>query len=137
SDGTDLRAITHHIVGDMEPRLTADGNIAFVRQDNFMERAKVETHIHSVRPDGTAGQVLLGPDRGTLGYSPAHAAEENGLWLRNYGFGCPAPLPDGRVAALSFRGLVISGNSVQPRVTLRPAMELVDISPVPDGRLLC
>lgn len=136
-DGTSIRPITHHIVGDMEPRVTADGNIAFVRQDNFMERAKVETHIHSVRPDGTAGQVLLGPDRGALGYSPAHAAEENGLWLRNYGFGSPAPLPDGRVAALSYKGLVISGNSVQPEVTLRPAMELVDIAPLPDGRVLC
>ena len=137
ADGSGVRAITHHIVGDMEPRVTADGNIAFVRQDNFMERAKVETHIHSVRPDGTAGQVLLGPDRGALAYAPAHAAEENGLWLRNYGFGSPAPLPDGRVAAISGKGLTISGNSVHPGVTLRPTMELVDISPLPDGRLLC
>ena len=136
-DGSGIEAITHHIVADLEPRLTADGNIVFVRQDNFMERAKVETHIHSVRPDGTAGQVLLGPDRGALGYNPANAAEENGLWLRNFGFGSPAPLPDGRVAALSSAGLVISGSAIRPKVTLRPAVELVDIAPLPDGRLLC
>lgn len=135
-DGSNVRAITHHIVADLEPRLTAEGNLAFIRQDNFMERAKVETHIHTVRPDGTAGAVLLGPDRGALGYDRATAAEENGLWLRNVGFGSPAPLPDGRVAALSSVGLVISGNAVRPKVALRPAMELIDISPLPDGRLL-
>lgn len=136
-DGSAIEAITHHIVADLEPRLAADGNLVFVRQDNFMERAKVETHIHSVRPDGTAGRVLLGPDRGALGYNAAQAAEENGLWLRNFGFGSPAPLPDGRVAALSAAGLVISGNAIRPKVTLRPAVELADISPLPDGRLLC
>lgn len=136
-DGSGIEAITHHIVADLEPRVTANGNIVFVRQDNFMERAKVEMHIHSVRPDGTAGQVLLGPDRGALGYNAANAAEENGLWLRSFGFGSPAPLPDGRVAALSSAGLVISGNAIRPKVTLRPAVELVDIAPLPDGRLLC
>jgi HEAT repeat protein len=137
ADGSGIRSITHHIVADTEPKLTAAGNIVFVRQDNFMERAKVETHIHSVRPDGTAGQVLLGPDRGALAYSSPHAAEENGLWLRNFGFGSPAPLPDGRVAALSSMGLIVSGDAVRPQLTLRPALELVDLSPLSDGRLLC
>ncbi|MEW6159826.1 MAG: HEAT repeat domain-containing protein, partial [Verrucomicrobiota bacterium] len=136
-DGSNIRAITHHIVGDMEPKLTATGNIVFVRQDNFLERAKVETHLHIVRPDGTSGHVLLGADRDALSYHAPAAAEENGLWLRSFGFGSPAPLPDGRVAALSSAGLVISGNEILPRQTFRPAMELIDISPLPDGRLLC
>jgi HEAT repeat protein len=41
------------------------------------------------------------------------------------------------VAALSSAGLVISGNAIRPKVTLRTAMELVDIAALPDGRLLC
>jgi HEAT repeat protein len=137
ADGTGIRPITQHIVGDMEPRVTASGNIVFIRQDNFMERAKVETHLHMIRPDGSAGQILLGPERDALAYDRANAAEQDGLWLRNYGFGSPAPLPDGRVACISSRGIVISGNEVMPPVSLRPALPVVDISPLPDGRLLC
>jgi HEAT repeat protein len=137
ANGSDIHPITHHIVGDMEPRVTASGQIAFIRQDNFFERAKVETQIHSVRPDGTAGQVLLGPNRQAIGYDRANAAETDTQWLRNYGFGSVAPLPDGRVAALSSLGLVVSGNEVQPLANVRPAAELMDIAPLPDGRLLC
>jgi hypothetical protein len=137
ANGSDIHPITHHIVGDMEPRVTASGQIAFIRQDSFFERAKVETQIHSVRPDGTAGQVLLGPNRQAIGYDRANAAETDTQWLRNYGFGSVAPLPDGRVAALSSLGLVVSGNEVQPLANVRPAAELMDIAPLPDGRLLC
>lgn len=136
-DGSDIHPITHHIVGDMEPRVTASGQVAFIRQDNFFERAKVETQVHVVRPDGTGGQVLLGPDRQAIGYDRSTAAETDTQWLRNYGFGSIAPLPDGRIAALSSLGLVVSGNEVQPLANVRPARELIDISPLPDGRLLC
>ncbi len=137
ANGGDIHPITHHIVGDMEPRVTAFGQIAFIRQDNFFERAKVETQIHSVRPDGTGGQILLGPERKAVGYDRANAAETDTQWLRNYGFGSIAPLPDGRVAALSSLGLVVSGNEVQPLASVHPAVELTDIAPLPDGRLLC
>jgi len=137
ADGGDIRPITYHIVGDNEPRITADGLIAFIRCDNFLERAKVETQIHVTRPDGTAGQVLLGADRYAIGYDASTAAEQNASWLRRYGYGSPAPLPDGRVACLSQHGLVISAGGVDPPIVISSGMGLFDISPMPDGRLLC
>ncbi|MGL6225123.1 MAG: hypothetical protein ACRC10_00680 [Thermoguttaceae bacterium] len=106
-EGT-IRPITYHITADSDPEVMSDGRIAFVRHDNFLERAKVETHIHCVRPDGTSGEILMGPDRGAIGYDLARAAERDAAWLRNYGFGSPAPLPDGRIAALSHAGPVIT-----------------------------
>ena len=106
-DGT-IKPITYHVTADADPRVMADGRIAFIRHDNFLERAKVETHVHCVRPDGTAGEILIGPDRGAIGYDLATAAEHDAAWLRNYGFGCPSPLPDGRIAALSHAGPVIT-----------------------------
>ena len=79
-----------------------------MRHDNFLERAKVETRIHSVHPDGTAGQTLVGPDRGAIRYDRPTAAEHGASWLRNFGFGVPAPLPDGRVACLTHHGPLIT-----------------------------
>ena len=136
-DGGDIRPLTHHIVGDNEPVVTAEGLLAFIRCDNFLERAKVETQIHVVRPDGSAGQVLMGADRQALAYDRPTAAEGNASWLRNYGYGSPAPLPDGRVACLSTYGLVISAGGADPPTRVPVGMSLVDISPLPDGRLLC
>ena len=103
-----IRPITYHVTADAMPKVLADGRIAFIRHDNFLERAKVETHVHCVRPDGTAGEILIGPDRGAIKYDLATAAEHDGAWLRNYGFGCPSPLPNGRIAAMSHAGPVIS-----------------------------
>ena len=40
---------------EAERHADPDGRIAFVRSDNFFGRAKVETLIHAVRPDGSAG----------------------------------------------------------------------------------
>lgn len=136
ADGTGIRPVTSHIVGDNEPRVTADGRIAFIRCDNFFERAKVETQIHVVRPDGTAGEVLLGPNRRAIGYDRATAAENDAAWLRTYGFGSPAPLPDGRVACISSMGVVVSGAGSPETFQLRPSVPPVDIAPLPDGRLL-
>ncbi|MEX2187390.1 MAG: HEAT repeat domain-containing protein [Pirellulales bacterium] len=145
-DRTSIDPLTQHIVGDTQPRVMADGRIAFVRSDNFLERAKVETHIHAVRADGTGGEVLLGPNRGAIGYDRATAAEDDGSWLRTFGFGCLAPLPDGRVACLSHEGLIVSararshsgatGQSAQHE-KLPSDVPLFDIAPLPDGRLLC
>jgi len=140
ADRSEIRPLTYHIVADSEPEVMADGRVAFVRHDNFMERAKVETHIHCVHPDGTGGEVLIGPDRGKIGYDRATGAEDSYNWLRNYGFGCPAPLADGRVACVSFAGPMITpmSSAAASRMEQMPSdVSLFDISPLPDGRLLC
>ncbi|MFW6162475.1 MAG: HEAT repeat domain-containing protein [Planctomycetota bacterium] len=140
TDGSGIKPLTYHIVADREPKVTATGSIVFVRSDNFLERAKVETQIHHVRPDGTGGVVVLGGDRGVIPYNRPRAAENNSRWLRQYGFGSPAPLPDGRVAAISSFGLVISGfvgGGQTPVERVPAAVPPFDISPLPDGRLLC
>jgi len=137
ADGTDMQPITQHIVSDREPVVTADGLIAFVRCDNFMERAKVETQIHVVHPDGTSGQVWFGPDRQAAGYDRANASEGDLAWLRRFGYGSPAPLPDGRVVVLSAQGMLISTAALSVPERASASVNLFDISPLPDGRLLC
>ena len=137
ADGSDIRLLTPTILSDTEPKATADGRIAFARKDVFAQQGKNESAIHVVRPDGSGGVNLLSADRPALGYDRRLAAEQNARWLRFYGFGCPAPLPDGRVAALSNYGLVVSGSGASvPRRVPAPFTPF-DISAVPDGRLLC
>ncbi|MBE0536251.1 MAG: HEAT repeat domain-containing protein, partial [Phycisphaerae bacterium] len=140
ADGSDIEPLTYHIVADREPKVTADGSIVMVRADNFFERAKVETRIQQIRPDGTGGMVVLGADREAIGLDAFHAAERNSAWLRVNGYGSPAPLPDGRVAAISHYGVVVSGAFNSGRFTAEKAgVEYVpyDIAGLPDGRLLC
>jgi HEAT repeat protein len=134
-EGKDVQSITSHIVFDREPKVTASGSLVFVRSDNFLERAKVEVHVHETHLDGTAGTVIIGPGRGGLGYDGRTAAESNGRWLRQYGAGCPTPLPDGRVLALTQAGLVSSAS-----VTGSPVgggYLPYDLAALPDGRLMC
>ena len=88
ADGSEIQPLTFTPIGDNEPKVMADGRIAFVRSDNFFDRAKVETQIHAIHPDGTAGQTEAGADVGA----------DYGVRLRALGFGSPAPLPDGRLA---------------------------------------
>jgi len=134
-DGKEIRPLTYHIVADREPRVMADGSLVFIRTDNFLERAKVEVHLHQTRLDGTAGQVIIGPGRRGVRLDRDVAAEPHMNWLRKFGIGSPAPMADGRVAAINQRGLVTSatptglpiGNGFLP----------FDLSPLPDGRLLC
>ncbi len=140
ADRREIRPLTYHIVADSEPAVMPDGRIAFVRQDNFMERAKVETRIHAIRADGTGGQTLIGPDRGTIRYDRATGAEYPHQWLRNYGFGSPAPMPGGRIACLSNFGPLITDVSLRERRKLERLssdVPLFDISSLPGGRLLC
>jgi HEAT repeat protein len=146
ADRTTVHPLTYHIVADSEPAVMADGRVAFVRHDNFMERAKVETRIHSVHPDGTAGQTLIGPDRGKITYDRPTGAEHAYSWLRNFGFGSPAPLAasseggQGRVACLSSHGPLITSVLLRDQVQqerMPSDVALFDISPLPDGRLLC
>ncbi|MCY2994869.1 MAG: HEAT repeat domain-containing protein [Planctomycetota bacterium] len=127
ADGSEIQPLTFTPIGDNEPKVMADGRIAFVRSDNFFDRAKVETQIHAIHPDGTAGQTEAGAEVGA----------DYGVRLRALGFGSPAPLPDGRLAVLSQMGNLIGrpGNIEQANRRLPP--NLTDISPLPDGRLLC
>jgi HEAT repeat protein len=126
-DGSEIRPITFTPLFDNDPEVLADGRIAFVRTDNFFDRAKVETQIHAIRPDGTAGVTEIGADVGP----------EYGGRLRAHGFGSPAPLPDGRLASLSNRGLLIAAPGSRSQSGVRLRAPLSDVAPLPDGRLLC
>ena len=128
ADGSDIEPLTHTPIFDNEPRVLADGRIAFVRSDNFFGRAKVETQIHAVRPDGTAGQTLVGSDVGPV----------YGHRLRLLGYGSPAPMPDGRLAVISNRGnFVVNPNDAEASFHRLPGPGgLSDLAPLPDGRLL-
>ena len=138
ADRQQIRPLTFHIVADTEPEVAADGRIVFVRQDNFMERAKVETHIHCINPDGSGAQVRIGPDRGKVTYDRPTGAEDDYAWLRTLGFGCPAPLSDGRIACISHMGLTITG--LTPDGADKHAIPCditpLDLYPLPDDRLL-
>ncbi|MBW8015882.1 MAG: hypothetical protein FVQ82_06820 [Planctomycetes bacterium] len=135
ADGKNILPITYHIVADREPRVTASGSLTFIRSDNFFERAKVETHLHQVRMDGTGGQVIIGPGRGPIKYEKNVGAEANSRWLRQYGVGSVAPLPDGKVVAINQKGVVTSLSATgEPLVN---GFIPYDMSPLPDSRLLC
>jgi HEAT repeat protein len=134
-DGTQILPLTYHIVADREPRVMADGSLVFVRMDNFLERAKVEVHLHQTRLDGTGGQVIIGPGRKGVRVDRDAAAEHGMGWLRKFGAGSPAPLPDGRVVAITQKGLVTSADPTGKPVG--GGFLPYDLSALPDGRLLC
>jgi HEAT repeat protein len=134
-DGTNIRPLTYHIVADREPRVTADGSLVFIRTDNFLERAKVEVHLHQTHLDGTAGQVIIGPGRTGVRLDRSVAAEPSMRWLRKFGIGSPAPMPDGRVIAINQKGLVTSADPTGHEIG--SGFVPFDLSPLPDGRLLC
>ena len=125
-DGSEIKPITHTPIFDNEPKVLADGRVAFIRSDNFFGRAKVETQIHAIRPDGTAGQTELGADVGAV----------YGTRLRMLGYGSPAPLPDGRLAVISNRGNFVANPGGAEASFHRLPGGLGDLAPLPDGRLL-
>ncbi len=127
ADGTDIHLITATPIFDNEPKVMANGRIAFIRTDNFFDRGKVETHLHSVRPDGTDG----------LAEFAANVGPDYGSRLRAFGYGSPAPLPDGRLAFISNRGNSIGASGSPERELHRLPGNLGDLAPLPDGRLLC
>ncbi len=129
-DEDTIRPVTYHITADADPEVMQDGRIAFVRHDNFLERAKVETHIHCVRPDGTTGEILIGPDRGAISYDLSRAAEGSHPWLRNFGFGSPAPLTDGRIAAMSHAGPVITVKPKETENGVTPTQDEEDLAAI-------
>lgn len=125
-DGSQIRPITFTLIFDNEPKVMADGRIVFVRTDNFFDRAKVETHLHVIRPDGTDGHTEFGADVGA----------NYGVRLRALGYGSPAPLPDGRVAFISTRGNFIASPGSAERWHQPLPGGLGDLAALPDGRLL-
>ncbi len=164
SSGENIRAITYHVVNDREPKVTADGKIVFVRQDNFFMNAKIETEIHHIDADGRGGFVLMGQEVTGSGYNryTMHEVFPQAVGFlsptrinfkrEGNAFGNPTPLPDGRVAALCaptgrwspnhpFKnhgiGIVVSGGSTTDGVPISTSKPLHDISALPDGRLLC
>ncbi len=125
-DGTGIRPITFTLIFDNEPKVMADGRIAFIRTDNFFDRAKVETQLHVIRPDGTDGHTEVG----------AHVGPDYGVRLRAYGFGSPAPMPDGRLAYISSRGNFIAQAGGRDDSHQPLPGGLGDLAAMPDGRLL-
>lgn len=127
ADGSDVHPITSTLIFDNEPKVMADGRIAFIRTDNFFDRGKVETHLHVMRPDGTDGHAEIA----------ANVGADYGVRLRAFGYGSPAPLPDGRLAFLSSRGNFIAAAGAPERDFQRLPGSLGELAPLPDGRLLC
>ena len=126
ADGSDLHPITSTLIFDNEPKVMANGRIVFIRTDNFFDRGKVETHLHSIRPDGTDGLTEFG----------ANVGADYGVRLRAFGYGSPAPLPGGRLAYISNRGNFIGASGSPEREQQRLPGNLGDLAPLPDGRLL-
>jgi len=127
NDGSDIHPITFTSTFDNEPKVMADGSIVFVRTDNFLERAKVETRLHAIRPDGTGGRSIASADRGA----------SYGARLRKFGFGSPSPLPDGGLAFLSAQGNLLMKPGVPWMQAHRLPGGLQELASLPDGRLLC
>ncbi len=126
ADGSGVEPITHTPIFDNEPKVLADGRIAFVRSDNFFGRAKVETQIHAFMPDGTAGQTEFGTDVGA----------DYGKRLRKLGYGSPAPMPCGRMGVISNQGNFVGEPGDDSAAFQRLPDGLGDLAPLPDGRLL-
>lgn len=126
ADGSAIRPITFTPIFDNEPKVAADGSIVFIRSDNFFDRAKVETQLHMIRPDGTRGVTVAG----------ANVGAEYGVRLRRFGYGSPAPLPDGRLAFLSNRGNFVATPGAPESAAHRLPDGLGDLAALPDGRLL-
>ncbi len=125
-DGSDIRPITFTPTFDNEPKVMSDGRIAFIRTDNFFDRAKVETQIHIIRPDGSDGLTEIGADVGA----------DYGVRLRALGYGSPAPLPGGKLACISSRGNFIATPGAPEASFHKLPGGLGDLAPLPDGRLL-
>ena len=127
ADGRNLAALTHTIVFDNEPEILADGRILFIRSDNFFGRGKVETLLHAIHPDGTAGVTEFGLDLGP----------EYGNRLRAFNCGSPAPMPDGRVAFLTESGIAVGHPGCTAAQLRHLQVAAGDVAALPDGRLLC
>ena len=126
-DGSNITALTHTLVFDNEPEVLADGRILFIRSDNFFGRGKVETLLHAIHPDGTAGLTEFGLDLGP----------EYGGRLRAFNCGSPAPMADGQVAFLTESGIAVGRPGCTAAQLRHLQVPAGDVAALPDGRLLC
>ncbi len=124
--GKNILPLTHTFIFDNEPEVMADGRVILLRSDNFFDRGKVETMLHAIRPDGTGGQTLFGLDNGP----------EYGRRLRAFYCGSPAPLPDGRVAFVTDKGITIGMPGARSNTHQRIRVDASGVAALPDGRLL-
>ncbi len=124
--GKNIRPLTHTFIFDNEPEVMTDGRIILLRSDNFFDRGKVETMLHAIRPDGTGGTTLFGLENGP----------EYGVRLRSYYCGSPAPMPDGRVAFVTNKGITIGTPGQPPKQHQHISIHASGVSALPDGRLL-
>jgi HEAT repeat protein len=158
ADGSRIRPLTFNPCnGDREPRVTADGGLAFLRSDVFFMQAKVDMTVHKTRLDGTGGLMIHAFERGSIALDRYHASEyeDIGCWSRRRSYGSIAPLPDGRIAVLGGpqrQGWILVGSG-EPEPNLAPNARHahvappgqvipdsglpIDISALPDGRMLC
>ncbi len=127
STGGEIRPLTHTIIFDNEPEVLDDGRIIFIRSDNFFDRGKVETLLHAIHTDGTAGYTEFGLDIGP----------DYGSRLRAYHCGSPAPMPDGRLAFVSAPGITIGRLGARSEDLRHFSVAAGDVAAMPDGRLLC
>lgn len=127
ADGSNLHFISNTIIFDNEPEVLADGRILFIRTDNFFDRGKVETLLHSVFPDGSRGYTEFALEN----------APEYGNRLRAYYCGSPAPMQDGRVAFLSNTGINIGRAGSDHQHIQHIPIEAGDVAALPDNRLMC
>ncbi len=127
ADGRNITSLTHTIIFDNEPEVLADGRILFIRSDNFFGRGKVETLLHAIHPDGSAGLTEFGLDLGP----------EYGNRLRAFNCGSPAPMPDGRVAFLTESGIALGTPGCTAAQLRHLQVAAGDVAALPDGRLLC
>jgi HEAT repeat protein len=127
ANGRNLNPLTHTIVFDNEPEVLADGRILCIRSDNFFDRGKVETQLHAIHPDGTAGLTEFGLDMGP----------EYGGRLRAFNCGSPAPMADGRVAFLTESGIAVGSPGCTAAQLQHLPVAAGDVAALPDGRLLC
>ena len=126
-DGHHITPLTHTIVFDNEPEVLADGRILCIRSDNFFGRGKVETLLHAIHPDGTAGLTEFGLDQGP----------DYGGRLRAFNCGSPAPMPDGQVAFLTESGIAVGRPGGTAADLRHLEVAAGDVAALPDGRLLC
>lgn len=119
--------LTHTFQFDNEPKVMADGRLLILRTDNFFGRGKVETLLHGIFPDGTGGLTEFGLDMGP----------EYGNRLRAFNAGSAAPMPDGRVAWVDGSAVLIARPGTPAADWRRLDVAAADVTPLPDGRLVC
>ena len=101
-DGTNIRQITFNQSHDLAPTVTNDGNIVFLRWDNYVGANQNRLSLYKVRPDGSDLTLLYGYHSQDTGTDNSEAA-----------FIDPTEGPDGRIlAGLRLRQSMLQGGDI-------------------------